>query len=245
MLFDLRSRGRRRSVKVIYTGLALLIGVGLVGFGVGSVGGGSIFESLSKEGRGGNGYAAKVTAARKRIAKNPNDAAAWMALTEAQLHEANSSENYETATERYTAKGLHQLRHVASSWQRYLQVAGAHPSVKLAREVEVSGIFGVLGQPASAVKALQIEIAGSPPSARLYSSLAEYSYFANNMRQGDLASKKALSLMPKARRPLAEQEFESVKKAVIKRNKKKRTTAGTTSSTSTTSTSSAATAKKK
>lgn len=232
-------------MKVIYTGLALLLGVGLVGFGVGSVGGGSIFESLSKEGRGGNGYAAKVTAARKRIAKNPNDAAAWIALTEAQLHEANSSEDYESATERYTAKGLQQLRHVASSWERYLQVAGAHPSVKLARLV--SNIFLPLGQPANAVKALQIEIAGSPPSATLYYNLAEFSYIANNMHQGDVAGKKAISLMPKARRPLAEQELESIKKAVIKRNKKKGTTAGatSTSSTSTTSKSSAATSKKK
>lgn len=231
-------------MKVIYTGLALLLGVGLVGFGVGSVGGGSIFESLSKEGRGGNAYAAKVTAARKRIAKNPNDAAAWMALTEAQLHEADSSEDYESTTERYTAKGLHQLHHVASSWERYLQLAGAHPSVKLAREV--SGIFVALNQPESAIKALQIEIAGSPPSAALYSSLAEFSYFVNNMRQGDLASKKALSLMPKARRPLAEQEFERIKKAIIKKNKKKSSTAtSSTSSASTTSTSSAATAKKK
>ena len=35
MLFDLRGRHRRRAVKVIYIGLALLIGVGLVGFGIG------------------------------------------------------------------------------------------------------------------------------------------------------------------------------------------------------------------
>ncbi len=35
MLFDLRGRGRRRTVRVIYTGLALLMGVGLVGFGIG------------------------------------------------------------------------------------------------------------------------------------------------------------------------------------------------------------------
>ena len=35
MLFDLRGRGRRRAVRVIYMGLALLFGVGFVGFGVG------------------------------------------------------------------------------------------------------------------------------------------------------------------------------------------------------------------
>ena len=31
MLFDLRGRGRRRTVQVIYIGLALLFGVGFVG----------------------------------------------------------------------------------------------------------------------------------------------------------------------------------------------------------------------
>jgi hypothetical protein len=242
MLFDLRSRGRRRSVKVIYTGLALLLGVGLVGFGVGSVGGGSIFEGLSKEGKGGNTYAAKVTAARKRIAKNPNEAAAWAALTEAQLHEADTS--YETATESYTATGKQQLRHAASSWNRYLQLE-SKPSVKLARDV--LNIFGPTGlsQPASAVRALQILIAAEPRSASLYSTLAEYSYIAHNEREGDLASKKAISLAPKARRPLMESEFERVKKAVSKVSKSASATTSSTSAAVVTSTISAAAGKKK
>ena len=36
MLFDLRSRGRRRAVRVIYVGLAVLMFGGLVLFGVGA-----------------------------------------------------------------------------------------------------------------------------------------------------------------------------------------------------------------
>ena len=36
MLFDLRSRGRRRTVQAVYLGLAVLIGGGLVLFGVGA-----------------------------------------------------------------------------------------------------------------------------------------------------------------------------------------------------------------
>ncbi len=48
MLFDLRGRGRRRTVRVIYVGLALLMGVGLVGFGVGGgFGGGGILNAAS------------------------------------------------------------------------------------------------------------------------------------------------------------------------------------------------------
>lgn len=239
MLFDLRSRGRRRSVKVIYTGLALLIGVGLVGFGVGSVGGGSIFESVSREGGGGSTYAAKITAAKKQIAKDPSDAAAWIALTEAQLHEATGAEFYDSATESYTARGKQQLRKAASSWNRYLALNPSPPSVKLAREV--ANIFSAtaLNEPANAVAALQIVIAASPPSASLYSQLAEYAYLAHNESQGDLATKKAVALAPKSRRPLLESELERVKRSV---KEKTTTSTGTTSagaaSTTTTSSSS-------
>ena len=38
MLFDLRSAGRRRTVKIVYLGLALLMFVGFVGFSIGSSG---------------------------------------------------------------------------------------------------------------------------------------------------------------------------------------------------------------
>jgi hypothetical protein len=222
MLFDLRSRGRRRSVKVIYTGLALLLGVGLVGFGVGSVGGGSIFESVGREGGGGNSYAAKVTAAKKKIAKDPSNAAAWIALTEAQLHEASGGEDYSSATESYTEKGKQQLRKAARSWNHYLALNPSPPSVKLAREV--ANIFSTtaLDEPANAVAALQIVIAAEPPSASLYSQLATYAYLAHNESQGDLAAKKAVALAPKSKRLLLEAELEKVKRSV-----KEKTTSST------------------
>ncbi len=52
MLFDLRGRHRRRLVKVIYIGLALLIGVGLVGFGVGGgLGGGGLVHRRDEQRR--------------------------------------------------------------------------------------------------------------------------------------------------------------------------------------------------
>jgi hypothetical protein len=210
---------------VIYTGLALLIGLGLVGFGVGSVGGGSIFESVSKEGgTGGRGYAAKIAAARKRIKQNPKEAAAWATLTEAQLHEAAGGENYESETERYTAQGKEKLRQVARSWSRYLQL-DHKPSVKLAKEMV--NIFGIeaLNEPGGAIQALGIVIEADPHSAALYSQLADYSYLDRNFKQGDLAAKQALALVPKIKRPLMESEFERLKNEV-KRALKARSSTG-------------------
>jgi len=59
MLFDLRSGGRRRTVKVVYLGLAVLMFVGFVGFGVGSSGlGGGIGDAITGGGGGGGDDAA-------------------------------------------------------------------------------------------------------------------------------------------------------------------------------------------
>jgi hypothetical protein len=231
MLFDLRSRGRRRTVKVIYTGLALLMGLALIFLGLGGIGG-NVLESLGKEGKSGGGsYAAKVTAAKKQVAKNPSNAAAWIALSEAQLHEADSSESYNSTTETYTAKGKEQLHHAASSWSRYLALNPNPPSVKLAREVANIFAIGALNEPANAVQALQIIIAAEPESASLYSQLAEYAYLAHNERQGDLATKKAAELAPKARRGLLEAELEKFKRSVKEEEAKKKAAAGTAAAT--------------
>ncbi len=49
MLFDLRSRGRRRTVQFVYLGLAILLGGGLVLFGVGAGNGRRPAERLHRQ----------------------------------------------------------------------------------------------------------------------------------------------------------------------------------------------------
>ena len=56
MLFDLRGRGRRRTVQVIYLTLAILMGGGLVLFGIGGGTNGGLFDAI-----GGNGGSATST----------------------------------------------------------------------------------------------------------------------------------------------------------------------------------------
>jgi hypothetical protein len=249
MLFDLRARGRRRTVKVVYSGLAVLLFIGLVFLGVGSVGGGSFLEGAGRGGGGGGGanFAARTAKAKKQVKKSPRDPVAWATLTEAQLREATGGENYNAATESYTAQGKQHLAQAARSWSRYLQLAGRHPSVKLAREA--SNIFAPTGlnDPLNAIRALQIEIAGSPPSAQLYSRLAEYAYLTGNFKLGDSATKKTLALLPKAKRPLVESELEHFKKAVAARIRsattRSATAPGNATSGGVTSTSSTAAAK--
>jgi hypothetical protein len=75
-------------------------------------------------------------------------------------------------------------------------------------------IYGEEGlkQPEKAVQVLQIVVAARPTSASLYAALAEYAYKAHNVRVGDLASAKAVSLAPAAQRVRVKNELAEVKK---------------------------------
>jgi hypothetical protein len=213
MLFDLRGRGRRRTVQVIYLGLALIFLLGFIGFGVGvGGGGGGIISALTGE-KGSNSasYSSQVNAALKSTRRNPRSATAWAALTNAQLHQASEGEYYEQAAEQFTGKGKALLAKLAQSWNTYLALETRNPDSVLAqRMVTVFGEKG-LNQPAQAVQALQVVIAARPPSAALYGFLAKYAYLAHNTREGDLASAKAVSLAPAVDRKRVKTELETIK----------------------------------
>src|ERR1700733_1314233 len=203
MLFDLRARGRRKTVQIVYLGLALLFLLGFVGFGVGvGGGGGGIFNALTENsGSNSANFAAKVAAAEKHTKQHPTEAAAWKSLVEAQFHQASEPGNIATVgeTEKYTAQGKALLAKLAKSWSTYLKLAAAHPDTELA--ARISGIFGeqALNEPASETQALQVAVKGNP-TVRLYSALAVSAYKAGNLEVGDAAARKTVSLAPVAER---------------------------------------------
>jgi hypothetical protein len=212
MLFDLRGRGRRRTVRVLYFGLALLMGVGLVGFGIGGgFGGGGILNAASNnEGAGSASFAGQIKKYEKLTQRQPNDVSAWEHLTEALLHEAGG-EAYVTRTG-VTSKGRELYSKAAQAWSSYIALNPPTPSAKLAQlMVSVYGDEG-LKQPAQAVQVLQIVVAARPTSAALYSKLAVYAYKAGNVRVGDLAAVKAVSLAPSTERVRLKNELAEVKK---------------------------------
>jgi hypothetical protein len=214
MLFDLRGRGRRRTVRVIYLGLAVIFLLGFVGFGVGVGGGGGGLINALTENNGSNGasFANKVAAAQKRVKREPKNPAAWATLIEAQLHQASEEKYSNPTTGQYSSAGKELLREVSNSWVSYLNLESHNPSSLLAQRMFT--VYGeeALDQPSSAVQALQIVIAAKPPSAALYGELADYSYKAHNTSVGDLASEKAVSLAPSGERKRIKVELESIKK---------------------------------
>ncbi len=213
MLFDLRGRHRRRLVRVIYIGLAVLIGVGLVGFGIGGgLGGGGIFNAASStEGSGGASFAAQVKKYRKETQTQPKNPAGYEQLAKALLHEAGG-EAYTTSSGTVTKKGKELFREASEAWTSYLALNPANPNNELATLiVRIYGEEG-LNEPAKAVEALQIVIPKRPNSAALYSQLAEFAYKAKNQRVGDLAAAKAVALAPATDRARIKKELEEVRK---------------------------------
>src|ERR1700741_848352 len=106
MLLDPRSPGRRRTVKVVYLGLALLMFVGFVGFSIGSSGlSGGIVDAITGNGKQGGGDDAaverlttQVRAADAKTKSAPTDPAAWSALALARVRLAQVGDNLDPAT---------------------------------------------------------------------------------------------------------------------------------------------------
>lgn len=213
MLFDLRGRHRRRAVRIIYTGLAVLMGVGLVGFGIGGGfggGGGLLNAANNNEGASAASFANQIKKYEKLTKQQPKNASAWENLANAELHEAGG-EKYVNSTG-VTQKGKELFARVAQSWNSYVALAPNKPNSELAqRMVAVFGEEG-LNEPAAEVAVLQIAVAARPTSAALYSSLAEAAYKSHNTRVGDLAAAKAVSLAPAAERVRLKDELETVRK---------------------------------
>jgi hypothetical protein len=200
MLFDLRGRGRRRTVQGVFLGMALIFMLGFLGLGigVGGSGGGIISAFTENKGTSSASFAGKVAAAQKRTQSHPAEAAAWAALAEAQLHQASEPE-YDAVVgegEQYTAKGMALLAKVSSSWNTYLRLEPHHPSAELAQKI--AGVYAeqALNQPTEAARALKVAVAGNPSNGGLYSALAVAAYDARHIKEGDAATRRALSLIP-------------------------------------------------
>jgi len=205
MLFDLRGRGRRRAVQAIYLSLALLMGGGLVLFGIGSSQSGGLFDAIS----GGSGSTSATSAIDKRIDSaiaatrtRPKDAAPWATLASLRFQRAGIDEI--TSTGQYTADGLKRLQLASTAWQRHLALDPKQPDVRTAKFMVQAYEAGALNELGKAVQAKQIITAATdPPSSNLFAQLAELAYRAKDTRTADLAADRAVQLAaPKDRKAL-------------------------------------------
>src|SRR5579862_2249584 len=209
MLFDLRGRGRRRTVQGVYLGLALLIGGGLVLFGVGTgTGGGGLLNGIG--GSGGNQshvVSAQETSALTAAKKNPNSAAAWSQLVQARWTTATSSD-YNQATGTFTAAGRKELIRLTQAWQRYLTLTKSPDSNTAILAARAYSRLGNYSGQAGAWQAITLK---DPSNSTAFQCLAVSAYAAKQNRLGDLAMAKALALAPKAQRATLKTQIAAAK----------------------------------
>jgi hypothetical protein len=213
MLFDLRSRGRRRTVQFVYLGLAVLMGGGLVLFGVGTgSGNGGLLNAFTGNGSG-NAQSQVVSqqekAALRQTKLAPNDPSGWASLVSARWVTASSNSNdFNSTTGTFTGAGQKELAATTSAWQRYLQLTKA-PDANLA--ILAARAYAAQGQYSGAASAWELQTLANPGAAKGYECLAASAYAAKQTRKGDLSLNKALSLVPKLSRTTLKSQIQAAK----------------------------------
>src|SRR5918997_1702130 len=156
MLFDLRGSGRRRVIKVVYVTLALLMGGGLVFFGIGGDVSGGLVDAIT-QGSGDTGnerFEERKAQAQRQVQARRQDPAAWAALARASYQLAGA--NFDQNTGQFTEAGKADLRIASDAWQRYLELDPPKPDDSLASLMVQAYSPTGLNQPAEMVRAQEI-----------------------------------------------------------------------------------------
>jgi hypothetical protein len=199
MLFDLKGK-RRRAVQGTYIMLAVLMGGGLVLFGIGGGTSGGLLNAFNGGGGSSSGNKAiqkRIDNAQKQLAVNPQNQAALQEIIRDNYQLASLSADQTTGL--FTADGKKNLQQASNAWQRYLNTNPAKPDPTLANFMFQAYSQVGLNQPANAKKAAEI-VAAATPSSSAYIRVVQYAALAGDKRTADLAGQKALELAPKGQR---------------------------------------------
>jgi hypothetical protein len=196
MLFDLRGRGRRRAVQAIYLCLAILLGGGLVLFGVGGATSGGLLDAFNSDSGSANVsdvFQKRIDAAEKAVQVRPTDPKAWAELTRVRYQEAGSGDGFDQTNLVFTDKGKDGLRQTEAAWNKYLTLT-KKPDANLASLMIQAFGEGGLNEPDKAVGAMEVYLQGVEATGPLYARYAALAYQAGQTRKAELASKRALAL---------------------------------------------------
>jgi hypothetical protein len=212
MLFDLRGR-RRRAVQATYLTLALLMGGGLVFFGIGGdVSGGLIdaFGGRDASDDGNSQLEQRIERNEERLATAPDNQAVLATLVRDYFGLASSS--LESGASQFPEESKDELRKAGSYWQRYVE-ASDKPSDSLARVALQIYDPGGLNQPQEAQEAMEI-VAARQNNFEAYLALVQRATAAGDTRTAQLAGQKAVDLAPKDLRKQVKKQVEQLQKPV-------------------------------
>jgi hypothetical protein len=201
MLFDLRSRGRRRTVRVVYGLLAVVMVVGLVGLGIGTGSSGGILNAGENSNSSGGGSTLADQALKSALAavkKHPT-AANWATVMTDRWSVANSGSNY-SSTSGYSASGKKQLQYGADAWQSYLKLAGQKTGATfLQNSFLAAELYQNLQQWSNEAEVWNAaaQATSGQQTLKPLLCLAYSAYAAKQTAKGNLAAAEAVKLLPK------------------------------------------------
>lgn len=200
MLFDLQGK-RRRLVQATYLILAILMGGGLVLFGVGSgdISGGLFDAITGKDSNSSSGNSAvtkRIARDEKALKLNPKNQAALTDLVRA--HYQLATDDADPNTGAFGQDGKNELAKAATAWERYVSTANKPNDSLASIMLQAYGENG-LNKPDKAAEAAEL-IAAARPSAQAYLILTTYAAKAGQTRKAELAGLKAIDLAPKAQK---------------------------------------------
>lgn len=196
--------------------LALLMGGGLVFFGIGSATNGGLFDAL-----GGNGGSSvsqlnqdQLKKAEAKVRANRESPEAWGALARVRLSRA-AEIGLDKEKGAFTEDGKAELRKADAAWQKAISLA-KKPDPNVAAVMIGAYGQGALNEPKEVVRAQEFVLAGKTKiSSNEYARYAVYAYQASQLPKGDLAAKKAVALAPRAQRKALKAQLEQVKTQIL------------------------------
>ena len=212
MLFDLRGH-RRRAVQATYLVLAVLMGGGLVFFGIGGSSGG-ILDAVTGNNSGGSNVneqlQKRIDSEKERLAASPTNAAVLAELVRLNYQAAVSQQP--SGSSAFPEDAKDNLRAAAVYWDRYVKAKDGEPSPDLARFAYT--IFGTTGlnQPDKAKDAVRV-IAAQANDSQTYLLLVQTATAAGDKRTAQLAAQKAIDLAPKGQRKQVEKVVKQMQSA--------------------------------
>jgi hypothetical protein len=218
MLFDLRGAGRRTTIKIVYLSLAVLMGGGLVLFGIGGDVSGGLFDAFGERNSttdtGKGRYEDSVEAAQRETRIDPDDPVTYADLARARYQLANAGDNFDQQTGQYSAEGKRQLTLATEAWERHLALEPKQADDGVASLMVIAYGPQGLNELEQAVAAQEVITEVRPKSAT-FATLAILAYQAGQTRKGDLATDQAIERADPDDRKTLRAELKSAKEQAL------------------------------
>jgi hypothetical protein len=194
--------------------LAVLMGGGLVLFGIGGDVSGGLFDAFSDRNANSSNadstFRDRADQAEKKLKVNPRDEGALKQLVRARYQLATQEADPETG--QFTDEGKKQLEAAGRAWDRYIALPPKKVDDSLAGLMLQAYSPNALNQPEKGQRVAQT-LAETRETPEAYVLLVQYASLAGDKRTADLAGQKALDLAPRSDRSSVKEQVEQAKAA--------------------------------